>query len=104
MLKENPSADGERLQAPPELLEEVFELNMAIEELRSGDESSRPQLVQARQRFLSMRLSSDAELELLFRQSDQAPSPAVYDRIRQVLGRRRYIQNLIQEVEKELAP
>ena len=31
--------------APPELLEEVFELNMALEELRGGDESARPQLV-----------------------------------------------------------
>ena len=28
--------------APPELLEEVFELNMALEELRDGDESARP--------------------------------------------------------------
>ena len=32
-------------EAPPELLEEVFELNMALEELRGGDESARPQLV-----------------------------------------------------------
>ena len=29
--------------APPELLEEVFELNMALEELRGGDDSARPQ-------------------------------------------------------------
>src|SRR5271168_471062 len=28
-------------EAPPELLEEVFELNMALEELRDGDESTR---------------------------------------------------------------
>jgi molecular chaperone HscB len=31
-------------EAPPELLEEVFELNMALEEMRGGDESARPQL------------------------------------------------------------
>ena len=36
---------------PPELLEEVFELNMALEELRGGDESARPQLDAARERF-----------------------------------------------------
>jgi len=30
---------------PAELLEEVFEMNMALDELRSGDESARPQLV-----------------------------------------------------------
>ncbi len=29
---------------PPELLEEVFELNMALEELRSGDDEARAQL------------------------------------------------------------
>ena len=32
---------------PPELLEEVFELNMALEEMRGGDDSARPQLEQA---------------------------------------------------------
>jgi len=36
---------------PPELLEEVFELNMALEELREGDSSARPQLESARERF-----------------------------------------------------
>ena len=37
--------------APPELLEEVFELNMALEELRGGDESVRAQLESAEERF-----------------------------------------------------
>src|ERR1700748_104236 len=32
-------------EAPPELLEEVFELNMALEEMRDGDEAARPQLI-----------------------------------------------------------
>ncbi len=36
---------------PPELLEEVFELNMALEELRGGDDSARPQLEQAEKNF-----------------------------------------------------
>ena len=36
---------------PPELLEEVFELNMALEEMRGGDDSARPQLEQAEQEF-----------------------------------------------------
>src|SRR5690349_5024106 len=42
-------------QPPPELLEEVFEMNMALEELREGDESVLPQLVEARRRFAHMR-------------------------------------------------
>jgi len=39
---------------PPELLEEVFEMNIALEELRAGDESARPQLTEARERFHHM--------------------------------------------------
>ena len=39
---------------PPELLEEVFELNMALEEMRSGDDSGRPQLEQAEKSFTGM--------------------------------------------------
>ncbi|MCX6621426.1 MAG: Fe-S protein assembly co-chaperone HscB [Acidobacteria bacterium] len=104
VLKENPAASTARLAAPPELLEEVFELNMALEELRSGDEEARPQLTGAHQRFLAMRSEADKALEVLFRESDQTHEAAVYDRMRLLLSRRRYIQNLVQEVEKELAP
>ncbi len=39
---------------PPELLEEVFELNMALEEMRGGDDSARPQLEQAETNFADM--------------------------------------------------
>src|SRR5665213_895890 len=48
--------------APPELLEEVFELNMALEELRDGDDSARPQLVEAQSRFIAMRDAIDRSL------------------------------------------
>src|SRR3954454_14094731 len=51
---------------PPELLEEVFELNMALEEMREGDESARPQLEQARTHFVEMRDSVDAEIVQFF--------------------------------------
>src|SRR5689334_6466514 len=52
--------------APPELLEEVFELNMALEELRGGDESARPQLVAAQERFAGMLGEADASLADFF--------------------------------------
>jgi molecular chaperone HscB len=104
VLKENEAVSSDRLQAPPELLEEVFELNMALEELRSGDESGRTQLIAAHRRFLAMRTEADTTLEGLFGESDKTHEAAVYDRIRLLLSRRRYVQNLIQEVEKELAP
>jgi molecular chaperone HscB len=104
VLKENRAATADRPPAPPELLEEVFELNMALEELRAGDEDARPQLIAAHQRFLAMRAEADTALEALFRESDQTQEAAVYDRIRLLLSRRRYLQNLVQEVEKVLAP
>src|SRR6202050_4696995 len=50
---------------PPELLEEVFEMNIALEELRAGDESARPQLEGARERFKHMRDEIDHSLGVL---------------------------------------
>jgi molecular chaperone HscB len=88
--------------APPELLEEVFELNMALEELRGGDESARGQLATARERFEGMRAEIDGNLVRLFERQDSAGG--ALEEIRAALNRRRYISNLLREVEKELAP
>ncbi len=89
-------------QAPPELLEEVFELNMALEELREGDDSTRPQLGQAQTRFSMLLGEIDASLGSLFECYDAQPDPAALDQIHAALNRRRYIANLVREVEKEL--
>ncbi len=91
------AAEQKSGKVPPELLEEVFELNMALEELRSGDEDARPQLEEARTKFLDMRAGIDAELERKFTEGDQA-----LPEIRAILNRRNYIRNLISEVEKTL--
>jgi molecular chaperone HscB len=88
--------------APPELLEEVFELNMALEELRGGDNSARPQLVEAGERFRGMLDEAATELQTLFTEFDGSQDTAVLKRIRQALDRRRYISNLVRDVEKEL--
>jgi molecular chaperone HscB len=92
--------------APPELLEEVFELNMALEELREGDDSARAQLVAAHERFLAMRAEIDAALTALAGKfdaaSDRAVLDAVLNEIHAALNRRRYISNLVKEVDKEL--
>jgi molecular chaperone HscB len=82
-------------EAPPELLEEVFELNMALEELKEGDESARPQLVDAKNRFVAMRDSIDASLITMGERGD-------LEEVRSLLNRRRYIRNLIREVENVL--
>lgn len=88
---------------PPELLEEVFELNMALEELRGGDESARPELEEARERFAAMLGDIDRRLEGEFVRYDESHGAAVLASIRGILNRRRYVQNLVNEVEKELA-
>jgi molecular chaperone HscB len=88
--------------APPELLEEVFELNMALEELRGGDESARPQLEAARTRFTEMLAASNADLASAFERYDAGGGLVVLDEIRGTLNRRRYISNLVRDVEKEL--
>ena len=87
---------------PPELLEEVFELNMALEELRGGDADARPQLESARTRFAAMLAESDSLLERQFHEYDQAPGPAPLTEIRSTLNRRRYIENLIRDVNAAL--
>jgi molecular chaperone HscB len=82
-------------EVPPELLEEVFELNLALEELRGGDTSVRGQLESAGYRFRRMLTEIDGELKTVFEQ----PSDK---HLRQLLDRRRYISNLVNDVEKEL--
>ena len=50
LLKEEGFPIGEQRSkdVPPELLEEVFELNMMLEELKGGDDDARGQLESAR--------------------------------------------------------
>ena len=87
--------------APPELLEEMFELNMALEELRGGDESARTQLIAARLRFAEMLDQADASLGESFVHYDQTRDRADLDQIRATLNRRKYVSNLASHVERE---
>ena len=74
---------------PPELLEEVFELNMAIEDVDVD------QLESARQRFEGMRMELDAELQLVFARWDSTGNREALTAVRGLLNRRKYITNLI---------
>lgn len=89
---------------PPELLEEVFELNMALEEIRGGDESARPQLEQAEKKFAAMLSEADHQLQALFEKYDTTPNREILGEIRGLLNRRKYILNLVNEVQKALEP
>jgi len=104
LLKENGFDIGEQgsKNVPPELLEEVFELNMALEELRGGDDSARPALDEARKKFVEMREKIDAELRGRFPGYDRTRDRNLLSEIRALLNRRRYVRNLVNEVDHEL--
>jgi len=104
-----PIGEQRSKHVPPELLEEVFELNMALEELKGGDEDARPQLERARENFLGLRAGVDKDLESLFAKYDASESQSetakqALNEIRGVLNRRRYIENLIRDVDRALKP
>jgi molecular chaperone HscB len=108
ILKESGFDIGEQRSkdVPPELLEEVFDLNMALDVLRSGDADALTELEASRDRFVAMEHEIDADLEVKFREHDAAPAlerHEVLSSIRSILNRRRYIRNLLQEVNKEFA-
>ena len=104
-------------QAPPELLEEVFELNEALDELRearAGGEdlaSLRDRLLSAQKDFQEKLEGVDAELDRTRDECDaaldaHADPPArekLMARMNEILNRRSYIRNLVANVQKELA-
>jgi molecular chaperone HscB len=104
-------------QAPPELLEEVFELNESLDELREaraegGDVSSlRRRLGAAQQNFQQKLAELDAELAAVGREwdaaldakADAAKRATLLARMNEILNRRSYIRNLVAGVQKELA-
>jgi molecular chaperone HscB len=103
-------------QAPPELLEEVFELNESLDELREarsegGDvESLRKRLIEAQNSFKEKLSEVDEELEDVAREWDaaldatanEATRSALLARMNEILNRRSYIRNLVVSVQKEL--
>jgi len=101
LLKEHGFDIGEQKSnnVPPELLEEVFELNMALEEI----ESSKPQLEEAKVKFTAMSDDLDQELASQFAAYDQNEDKTALEAIRSILNKRKYIRNLVNQVEKALA-
>ena len=109
--------EGEKKQqAPPELLEEVFELNESLDELREaksagGDLSSLRARLQAAENNFGEKLGDvDAQLQETARDWDDAVDANVdaaerkkiMNRLNEHLNRRSYIRNLVTNVAKEL--
>jgi len=102
-------------QAPPELLEEVFELNESLDELREAKESgadtaSLKQRLEAAEKNFEGKLGEvDAELQNAAREWDKALESndsvqrnAVKAKLNELLNRRSYVRNLVINVQKEL--
>ncbi len=80
---------------PPELLEEVFELNMALEEARMGDADALAQLPGFRARFEAMRAETDLAIAAVSAAWDATHEKQHLNDLRGHLNRRKYITNLI---------
>ena len=102
-------------QAPPELLEEVFELNESLDELREakasgGDTSGLKQRLEAAEKNFQGKLTEvDGELQAVAREwdkavdaNDEAQRKSVMAKLNELLNRRSYIRNLVVNVQKEL--
>jgi molecular chaperone HscB len=109
--------EGEhKQQAPPELLEEVFELNESLDELREAKSSGgdlaalKSRLESAEKSFQGKLGEVDTQLQDAARQWDSAIDASAGDadrkaimvRLNELLNRRSYIRNLVTNVQKEL--
>jgi len=109
--------EGEhKQQAPPELLEEVFELNESLDELREAktsgsDLASLKSRLESEERSFQEKLREvDAQLQETAKQWDAAidakagdnDRKAIMVRLNELLNRRSYIRNLVTNVQKEL--
>jgi molecular chaperone HscB len=96
--------------APPDLLEEAFELNMALEEMRlDPDPSVRQDLEAARTKFTAMLDALQQQLEALWTKWDSAvdaADAAAKDSAKAamvaLLNRRSYVRNLVRDVNAAL--
>ena len=102
--------------APPDLLEEAFELNMQLEEMRFAkqagekDDAVERDLEAARTRFTGMLADLQRDLEGLWTQWDTAEEAGdddgrknAKDAMVALLNRRAYVRNLVRDVNVALA-
>ncbi len=107
--------EGEhKQQAPPELLEEVFELNESLDELRDakasgGDLAALKSRLESAEKGFQQKLGEvDAQLQVAAREwdaafdGDAATRKKIMARLNELLNRRSYIRNLVTNVQKEL--
>jgi molecular chaperone HscB len=102
-------------RVPPDLLEEVFELNMQLEEMRMNqkmgedDPQLRQDLEKARVQFEGQMTNSDTQLQALWVKwdtaldaRDESSLTLAKDQMVALLDRRRYVRNLVRDVNEAL--
>ncbi len=98
-------------RVPADLLEEVFELNMQLEEMRAarkmGEEDPELQasLNEAKKKFQGLLEAVDKDLRVewtAWDQGGQAARPAAQNKMVALLDRRRYLSNLLRDVNETL--
>lgn len=98
-------------KVPADMLEEVFELNMQLEELRMGgdDADLKAQLKGEREKFDGQLKDCDRQMTELWgqwdaawQQGDEADKNAAKEKLVALLHRRNYIRNLVRDVNEAL--
>jgi molecular chaperone HscB len=111
-----PDKAAARRQVPPDLLEEVFELNEQLEELRANPRGDRSAILRAQAEFEAKLQASMNELhgcweqwDLLIERAENGEEVGEHDRrdvldkMAGLLHRRKYIANLAREIAAALA-
>ncbi len=97
--------------APPDLLEEAFELNMQLEEMKMGDDdpATRRDLEAARAKFTALLDDVRTQLEALWTRwdaavdcNDAAAKDSAKNAMVALLNRRSYVRNLVRDVNTAL--
>jgi molecular chaperone HscB len=114
---ENRDSQAKQNRVPADLLEEVFELNMQLEEMRANlkmgedDPALRGDLERARAQFKGMLASVDQDLhrawaawDLAWDTNDAVGKTKQKDTMVAFLDRRSYLRNLLREVDSVLTP
>ncbi len=109
------SGQEKKQVVPPDLLEEAFELNMQLEEMRMAGKMGEPDpslesdLQSARKQFEQKLEGTNLELQRLWKEWDQVVEQPgiqrdqVRDQMVALLNRRSYIRNLVRDVNEVLA-
>ncbi len=110
-----PAGAAKQQIVPPDLLEEAFELNMQLEEMRAAkkfgedDPQLRTDLLAAKSAFDEKMAATQKELESLWARWDAAvdadeadAKAAARDAMVGLLNRRSYLRNLVRDVNEAL--